>query len=127
MSQWTFQVGLNVMVDETLVDITSGTLQTNAYAESNGAVKRLHRHLKDELCATATWAEEIPCVLLGLGSQPREDTCLSPAEAILAPCLVLPKEFLQAEEFSIDKIATFFSKILDAPVFSLPSKHNLDS
>jgi hypothetical protein len=35
----------------------------------------------------------------------------------LAPRLVLPKEFLQAEEFSIDQIPKFVSKILDAPVF----------
>jgi transposase InsO family protein len=43
--------------------------QTTAYhPESNGTVKRLHRHLKDAFCARAagTWAEELPFVLLGL-------------------------------------------------------------
>jgi transposase InsO family protein len=44
--------------------------QTTAYhPESNGAVERLHRRLKDAIrarAAAATWAEELPFVLLGL-------------------------------------------------------------
>jgi hypothetical protein len=47
--------------------------QTTAYyPESNGAVKRLHRLLKDALrarAAAATWSEELPFVLLGLRAQ----------------------------------------------------------
>ncbi len=53
--------------------------------ESNGALERLHRHLKDALCAraaVATWSQELPFVLLGLQAQPREDTGLSLAEAV---------------------------------------------
>ncbi len=60
--------------------------QTTAYhLESNGAVERLHRRLKDTLRALAaavTWSKELPFVLLGLRAQLREDTGLSPAEAI---------------------------------------------
>jgi hypothetical protein len=44
-------------------------------------------------------AEEIPWVFLGLRSQPREDTGLSLAKAVYGVPLVLPNEFLQAEEF----------------------------
>ncbi len=44
--------------------------QTTAYhPESNGAVQRLHHHLKDALCAraaAATCSKELPFVLLGL-------------------------------------------------------------
>ncbi len=44
--------------------------QTTAYhPELNGAVKRLHRHLKDALrarAAMATWSKELPFLLLGL-------------------------------------------------------------
>ncbi len=72
--------------------------QTTAYhPEANGAFERLHLRLKDALCAgttAATWAEEIPWVLLGLFWYP----------------LVLPNEFLQAEEFSIDQISKKFQK-----------------
>jgi transposase InsO family protein len=82
--------------------------QTTAYhPESNGAVKRLHRRLKDALCAcaaTATWSEELPFVLLGLRAQPREDTGLSPAETVFGAQIVLPNEFLQNDEFAVDTI-----------------------
>ncbi len=85
------------------------------------------RRLKDALhahAAAATWAKEIPWVILGLRSQLREDTGLSRAEAIFGTPLVLPNEFLQAEEFSIDEISKNVFKILDARVFSLSSQHN---
>jgi hypothetical protein len=102
--------------------------QTTTYhPEATGAVERLHHRLKAVLCAKAamaTWAEEIPWVLLGLPSQSREDTGLSPAEAVFGTPLVVTNEILQAKEFSIDKISKKISLVLDAPVFSLPSKHN---
>jgi hypothetical protein len=47
-------------------------------------------------------------------------TALSPAEADYSVPLALPNEFLQVE----DQIVKIFSKITDAPVLSLPSKHN---
>jgi hypothetical protein len=71
--------------------------QTTAYhPESNGAVERLHRRLKDALCActaAATWFEELPFVLLGLRAQLREDTGISPSEAVFGAQIVLPNEF----------------------------------
>jgi hypothetical protein len=80
--------------------------QTTAYhPESNGAVERLHHHLKDALrvcAATATWSEELPFVLLGLQVQPREDTSLSLAEAVFGAPIVLPNEFLKNDELSVD-------------------------
>jgi hypothetical protein len=54
------------------------------------------------LAAAATWADEIPWVLLGLRSQPREDTGLSLAEAVYCVPVVLPNEILQVKEFSVD-------------------------
>jgi hypothetical protein len=90
--------------------------QTTAFhPESNGAVERLHRHLKDALrarAAAATWSEELPFVLLGLRAQPREDTGLSPAEAVFGIPIVLPIEFLQNKEMSVDAIIKKFSKNL---------------
>jgi hypothetical protein len=82
--------------------------QTTAYhPESNGAVERLHRRLKDALrvrAPPATWADELPFVLLGLRAQPREDTGLSPAESVYRAPIVLPNEFLQSEEFAVDSM-----------------------
>jgi hypothetical protein len=86
--------------------------QTTAYhPESNGAVERLHHRLKYALCArtaVATWSEELPFELLGLRAQPREDTGLSPAEVVFGAQIVLPNEFLQNDEFSVDAIVKIF-------------------
>jgi hypothetical protein len=85
--------------------------QTTAYhPESNRAIERLHHHLKDALHARlpmATWAEEIPWVLLGLRAQTRKDTGLSLAEAVFGAPIDLPKEFLQGDDISVDTISTF--------------------
>jgi hypothetical protein len=95
-------------------------LQTTAYhLEANGAVERLHHCLKGTLRAQATvanWAEEISWVLLDFRS--------NPAQAIYSVALVLPNELLQVKEFSVDQIFNKFSKIIDTPAFSLPSKNN---
>ncbi len=91
--------------------------QTTAYnpAESNSAVERLHHRLKDALCAqaaAATWSEELPFVLLGLRAQPREDTELSPAEAVFGAQIVLPNEFLKNDVLSVDTIVQdYFPKL----------------
>jgi hypothetical protein len=101
--------------------------QTTAYhPEWNGAVERLHRCLKDALrarAAAATWSEELPFVLLGLRAQPREDTGLSPTEAVFGALIVLPNEFLQNDELSVDTIVKKFSKTLHVSAPSLP-RHN---
>jgi hypothetical protein len=48
-------------------------------------------------------------VLLGLRAQPREDTGLSPAEAVFGAQIVLPKEFWKNDEFSVVAIVKKFS------------------
>ncbi len=62
-------------------------------------------------------------MLLGLRAQPREDTGLSPAEAVFGIPIVLPNEFLQNKEMSVDAIIKKFSKTLNVPAVSLP-RHN---
>jgi hypothetical protein len=97
--------------------------------EANGAGER-HRRLKDVLCAraaVATWAEEIPWVLLGLRAQLREETDLFPAEAVFVTPIVLLNEFLHVEEISVDNTSKIFLKTFDAPAFPLSSKHNSSS
>ncbi len=101
--------------------------QTIAYhPESNGAVKRLHRRLNDALCtcaATATWSEELTFVLLGLRAQLREDSGLSPPEAVFGAQIVLPNEFLQNDELSVATLVKTFAKTLHVSAPSLP-RHN---
>jgi hypothetical protein len=62
-------------------------------------------------------------VLLGLRAQPREDTGLSPAEAVFGTQIVLPNKFLQNDEFSVDTIVKKFAKTLHVSAPSLP-RHN---
>jgi hypothetical protein len=84
------------------------------------------QRLKDVLracAAAATWSKELPFVLLGLRTQPREDTGLSPAEAVFGALIMLPNEFLHSDEMSVHSIIKNFSKTLDAPAFSF-SRHN---
>jgi hypothetical protein len=103
-------------------------IQTTAYhPESNGASERLHRRLKDSLraptTAAATWSEELPFVLLRLRAQPRVDTGLSWAGAVFGAQIVLPNEFLQNDELSVETIVKNFSKTLHVSAPSLP-RHN---
>ncbi len=59
----------------------------------------------------------------GLRAQPREDTGLSPAAAVFGAQIVLPNEFLQNDEFSVDTIVKHFSETLHVSAPSLP-RHN---
>jgi hypothetical protein len=64
---------------------------------SNGILERWHRSLKVALRARAAgpdWYQHLPMVLLGLRSQPREDSATSPAEAVFGSQLVVPGQFL---------------------------------
>jgi hypothetical protein len=86
--------------------------QTTAYhPESNGAVERLHRRLKDVLCActtAATWAEKIPWVLLSLLAQLREDTGLSPLRHFLVLQLFCQMKFSKEMKFLLTQFKTFY-------------------
>ncbi len=70
-----------------------------------------------------TWSEKLPFVLLGHRAQPREDTGLSRAEAVFGAQIVLPNEFLQNDELSVDTIVKKFPKTLHVSASSLP-RHN---
>ena len=71
---------------------------TTAYhPQSNGLVERLHRHLKASLIARlkgSTWMDELPWVLLGIRTAPKEDLGVSVAELVYGGPLTLPGEFV---------------------------------
>ena len=70
---------------------------TTAYhPQSNGLVERFHRHLKSALRARLSgpnWTQELPWVLLGLRTAPKEDLGCSSAELVYGAPLTVPGDF----------------------------------
>ena len=71
---------------------------TTAYhPQANGLVERLHRTLKAALKARLTgpnWVDELPWVLLGLRTTPKEDLNTSPAKLVYGSPLTVPGDFI---------------------------------
>ncbi|XP_069769969.1 uncharacterized protein [Narcine bancroftii] len=94
--------------------------RTTAYhPQANGLVKRLHLHLKSALMVHLTgpdWADELPWVLLGIRSTPKEDLQVSSAELVYRAPLALPEAFVNAPhnpQQSLHKLLPHFRARLD--------------
>ena len=72
--------------------------RTTAYhPQANGLVERFHRSLKSSLRARLTgpnWMNELPWVLLGLRTAPKEDLKTSSAELVYGSPLTVPGDFI---------------------------------
>ena len=72
---------------------------TSYHPQANGLVKRFHRHLKSTLRARLTgpnWIDELPWVLLGIRTAPKEDLRTSSAELVYGAPLTVPGDFVAA-------------------------------
>lgn len=92
--------------------------RTTAYhPQANGLVERFHRTLKSALRARLTdsnWIDELPWVLLGIRTAPKEDLGTSSAELVFGEPLTVPGEFIPASNAPSDAsshLATFRDKV----------------
>ena len=70
---------------------------TAFHPQANGMVERFHRDLKAALRARLkgpNWADQLPWVLLGLRTAPREDLNASSAELVFGAALTVPGDFI---------------------------------
>ncbi|XP_066974309.1 uncharacterized protein YagA-like [Macrobrachium rosenbergii] len=80
---------------------------TTYHPESNDMVERFHRTLKAGLmpcCNFLTWYSQLPRVLLGLRTTPKEGLDLSAAEMVYGNPLVIPAKFFSDNNTSPDII-----------------------
>ena len=79
---------------------------TTAYhPQANGLVERFHRHLKSALRARLTnpnWLDELPWVLLGIRTVPKEDLNCSSAELVYGTPLTVPGDFVATPQGMYD-------------------------
>jgi hypothetical protein len=71
------------------------------HTQSNAAVERFHRRLKDALrawLASSDWPGHLPWILLGLQDAPREDSGISAAELVYGAPLMLPGPLVATAE-----------------------------
>ena len=74
--------------------------KTTAYhPQANGLVERFHRHMKAALRARLkgpNWIDELPWILLGIRTAPKEDLGTSSAELVYGEPLTVPGDFIPA-------------------------------
>ena len=92
----------------------TGRHRTTAYhPQSNGIVERFHRRLKSALMARLTgpdWIDELPWVLLGIRTVPKEDLGCSSAEMVYGAPLTVPGDFLPPGQ-DTDDVAHFLPRL----------------
>jgi len=79
---------------------------TTAYhPQANGLVERFHRHMKAALRARLTspnWIDDLPWVLLGIRTAPKEDLAASSAELVYGAPITVPGDFIASSQTGQD-------------------------
>ena len=90
---------------------------TTAYhSKSNGFIEHFHHSLKAALqakCQTAIWSAELPLILLGIQSAPRESDAVSSFERTFRVPLILPGEFWGFAETPNQEFLTEFQHSIE--------------
>ncbi|ROT85274.1 hypothetical protein C7M84_018261 [Penaeus vannamei] len=82
---------------------------TSYNPEANGMVERFHRTLKAALmarCTKSDWKAQLPWVLLGIRTSPKEGLQVSPAEMVFGEALTVPGEFFPSLDTPTDSVGS---------------------
>lgn len=80
---------------------------TSYHPQSNGAVERVHRRLKELLiCHAENWYKYLPSILLGLRAAPRDDSGTACSEMVFGQAIRLPGE-MYSQTGEIRESSTF--------------------
>ncbi|GFS10956.1 Pol polyprotein [Elysia marginata] len=98
--------------------------RTSAYhPQSNGLVERFHRTLKAALKTRLkgpNWADELPWVLLGLRTIPKEDLQVSCSELVYGEPLTLPGQFVDPNPTAfltkVDPFRSLVKRLIPLPM-----------
>ena len=97
--------------------------RTTAYhPQANGLVERFHRHLKSALrtrLCDSNWVDELPWVLLGIRTAPKEDLGTSSAELVYGEPLTVPGDFISTTYSSLQP-SSYLSTFRDRLQFLAP-------
>ena len=75
------------------------------HPQANGLVERFHRRLKESLKACLKgpdWADQLPWIVLGLRTEPKEDLNSSTAELVYGAPLMVPGELVASSSEEMD-------------------------
>ena len=100
---------------------------TSYHPESNGMIERIHRNLKASLrakCTSSNWTSELPLILLGLRSAPRESDSISSFERTFGVPPILPGDFWSSAETPNHKFLMEFQRVIETytPPSSSPNR-----
>lgn len=71
------------------------------HPQANGLVERFHRHMKSALMSRLTgpnWIDELPWVLLGIRTTPKEDLQASSAELVYGSPIAVPGDLVRTRQ-----------------------------
>ena len=100
---------------------------TSYHPQTNGMVERWHRTLKASLttrCSTSDWCSQLPWVLLGLRTMPKDGLIHSSAEMVYGQPLVVPGEFFPYDSTADQSHAETLRRIVKDLAPCRPSKQH---